>query len=265
MHEQQKQQAARDERRNMPGGTDTVGHSGVQAWSAGEVFPFVIAFHEYYSGAGAFQGAQWVVSGPTIPTGVNFAGYAAARQYAAFKRAQLDRIKAEQQGRNLAAAAVFAAGCTAVYAEQDHQAMRPAALAPVRHYSATDWLDAYRVPEHQGCTLGEDEVPPRADSGDAMARRPEYNEPLRDWQGVITWIVGHVPLASRERDVWARLWLVTKPMEEGVSRLEAYTRYAIYLRDHGTWRTVRAFKAECREQLHVFDALRTIQCLEGLI
>lgn len=254
-----------DETTNMPGGRDTVGHSGVQAWSAGELFPFILAFHEYYDGAGRFQGSQWVVSGPTIPHGVDFAGYAAAAKYAGFKRAQYDRIRAEQAGRDQVAASVFAAGCTAYYVDQDHQAMRPAALAPVRHSTAADWLDAYRVPELQGCTLGEDEVPPRVDSGDAMARRPEYNEPPRDWQGVITWIVGHLPLASPERDAWARLWLLTKPLEDGVPALEAYTRFAVYLRDHGTWRTARAFRAEICAKLPVYDALRTVQVLQALV
>lgn len=234
-----------DEYINKPGGRDTVGHSGVQAWSAGELFPFILAFHEHYGPDGRFQGAQWVVSGPTIPHGVNFAGYAAAAQYAGFKRAQYDRIRAEQAWRDQVAAGVFAAGCTAYYVEQDHQAMRPAAL--------------------QGATMGAEEAPPKADSGDRMAMRPEYNEPPRDWQGVITWVVGHLPLFSRERDAWARLWLVTKPMEDGVPALEAYTRFAIYLRDYGTWRTVRAFKAELSEKLHPFDALRTIQVLAGLV
>lgn len=234
-----------DETTNMPGGRDTVGHSGVQAWSAGELFPFILAFHEYYDGAGRFQGSRWVVSGPTIPHGVDFAGYAAAAKYAGFKRAQYDRIRAEQAGRDQVAASVFAAGCTAYYVDQDHQAMRPAAL--------------------QGATMGAGEAPPKVDSGERMAMRPEYNEPPRDWQGVITWVVGHLPLASPERDAWARLWLLTKPLEDGVPALEAYTRFAVYLRDHGTWRTARAFRAEICAKLPVYDALRTVQVLQGLV
>lgn len=34
---------------NVPGGTDTVGHSAVQAWSAGDIFPAVIRIVESYS------------------------------------------------------------------------------------------------------------------------------------------------------------------------------------------------------------------------
>jgi hypothetical protein len=33
---------------NQPGGIDTIGHSSVQAWSAGELFPCVIAVVERY-------------------------------------------------------------------------------------------------------------------------------------------------------------------------------------------------------------------------
>lgn len=34
---------------NVPGGRDTIGHSSVQAWSAGELFPAVISTVESYA------------------------------------------------------------------------------------------------------------------------------------------------------------------------------------------------------------------------
>lgn len=45
----------RDAMTNVPGGTDTVGHSSVQAWSAGDLFPAVIATVESYGADGALR------------------------------------------------------------------------------------------------------------------------------------------------------------------------------------------------------------------
>jgi hypothetical protein len=37
---------------NVPGGRDTIGHSSVQGWSAGDIFPATIAVVEHYDDYG---------------------------------------------------------------------------------------------------------------------------------------------------------------------------------------------------------------------
>lgn len=51
--------AARAAGVNVPGGTDTVGHSSVQAWSAGELFPFFV-----YAVERDGKHRRWYVGGP---------------------------------------------------------------------------------------------------------------------------------------------------------------------------------------------------------
>lgn len=41
---------------NMPGGADTVGHSSVQAWSAGDIFPATIGVVESYYPPAEYRG-----------------------------------------------------------------------------------------------------------------------------------------------------------------------------------------------------------------
>lgn len=50
---------------NKPGGRDLVGHSSVQAWSAGPIFPAVISRTEQYSHrTGDFKGTYWTLHYP---------------------------------------------------------------------------------------------------------------------------------------------------------------------------------------------------------
>ena len=75
---------------NQPGGRDLVGHSGVQPWSAGPIFPGIIARVEVYSPDGAMThfGTHWTLTYPGQPTEV-FTTYDAAEATARWYNAEV--------------------------------------------------------------------------------------------------------------------------------------------------------------------------------
>lgn len=52
---------------NKPGGRDLKGHSGVQPWSQGDIFPYVIPYCEQYSQDGVLMATWHEVLGPGAP------------------------------------------------------------------------------------------------------------------------------------------------------------------------------------------------------
>lgn len=48
---------------NKPGGRDLKGHSGVQPWSRGDIFPCIIARREFYLAGECFH-QRWELSAP---------------------------------------------------------------------------------------------------------------------------------------------------------------------------------------------------------
>lgn len=44
------------------GNVDSLKHSGVQPWSAGATFPFVVFYREHYSQTGELEHSEWVVT-----------------------------------------------------------------------------------------------------------------------------------------------------------------------------------------------------------
>lgn len=70
------------------GSTDSLMHSGVQPWSAGDDFPYVVYLREYYSNDHELKSKVWVVSYAGVPLVDVPGGYERAEQLVQlFKRA----------------------------------------------------------------------------------------------------------------------------------------------------------------------------------